>query len=190
MNDEKKKGENIQLEFLKMLRQEILQNSTEGMKALEFGILIISALFTLAISEFVPEEGRWFFFLFPPIVVAPLIMLISQRYKQTRKIGKYIDLRIEPNLELEWERKRSNSEDCEKMWCIPPRSLVAMSMPLMSIQCLSIFASLYYLHSASFGSRIIWAMATIFIGFLLYLEHESIKKAIKEDFSIMFEITS
>ena len=105
---------NIQLEHYKLLRGEILQNSTEALKALELGIVIISIMFTLASSQVIPNDTRWFFFLFPPIVVSPLIMLIAQRFRQTRKIGTYISLRVEPKLGIEWESSQQKSVSQEQ----------------------------------------------------------------------------
>ena len=190
---------NIQLEHYKLLRSEILQNSTEALKALDLGIVIVSVLFTLASSQVIPNETRWFFFLFPPIVVAPLIMLIAQRFRQTRKIGTYIKLRIEPKLGIEWENSQQKSVNQEhqtstkttlKNKRITPRSLQTMSLPLMAVQVLSWLASLSYLSLAvsvmSLSVVINWIMwggSTIAIGYLLMWEYRVIQEALNKDFS-------
>jgi hypothetical protein len=189
---------NIQLEHYKLLRGEILQNSTEALKALDLGIVIVSVLFTLASSQVIPTETRWFFFLFPPIVVAPLIMLIAQRFRQTRKIGTYIGLRIEPKLGIAWESSQQKSVKQEhhistpahKNKRITPRSLQTMSFPLMAIQVLSWFASLSYLSSAGSVMSlsvvinwIMWGGSTIAIGYLLMWEYRVIQEALNKDFS-------
>jgi uncharacterized membrane protein len=180
MDDNKIK---IQLEHYKLLRQEILQNSTEGIKALELGIILISALFTLSISQVIPDSGRWLFFLFPPIIVAPLIMLIAQRFRHTRKIGTHISMKIEPILDLKWEsaHQKSSKEETDR---ITPRSLVAMSMPLMAVQCLSMIASLWYLLKFNnvFIIWLIWGLSLIFVGYLLKMEYRIIKDALEKDF--------
>jgi xanthine/uracil permease len=99
----------IYLEHYKLMRQEVLQNSAESIKALELGIAVVSALFALASSTVIPENARWLFFLFPPIVVSPLIMLIAQRFRQTRKIGAHIGQQIEPELGIIWEGTPQNT---------------------------------------------------------------------------------
>lgn len=187
---------NIQLEHYKLLRGEILQNSTEALKALDLGIVIVSGLFALASSQVIPNDTRWFFFLFPPIVISPLIMLIAQRFRQTKKIGTYISLRIEPKLGIEWERSQQKSVKQEqytpivKHKRITPRSLQTMCFPLMLVQILSCFASLSYLLLA--GSTmsmnlvinwIIFGLAIVAIGFLLVWEYRVIQEALNKDFS-------
>jgi hypothetical protein len=176
---------NIQLEHYKLLRGEILQNSTEALKALDLGIVIVSVLFTLASSQVIPNDTRWFFFLFPPIIVSPLIMLIAQRFRQTRKIGAYIGLRVEPNLGIEWERSQQTSVKQEQYYApvikhkrITPRSLQTMSFPLMAVQILSWVASLSYLSLTGAVMSlsvvinwIMWVGATIAIGLLLVWEY-------------------
>jgi hypothetical protein len=190
-----KDNADIQLEHYKLMRQEILQNSTEMLKALEIGIFVISISFTLAGSNIVSDDIRWLVFLFPSIAVSPLIMLMAQRFRQTRKIGTYIRLRIEPKLQIEWESNQQKSVKSEAEIKsanrrVTPRSLVALSMPLEIIQLFSWIVSLYYLVTVHNNSTvnptinwIIWSATSLFIAYLLILEYRVIQEAINKDFS-------
>ena len=186
----------IYLEHYKIMKQEVFQNSSESFRALQIAILIVSTLLTLASTSIISSEIRWLFFLFPAVAASPFIMLIAQRFRQTRRIGKYIALQIEPKLGFSWENLGPQpisliyelTKKSKKTWRITPLSVVAMSLPLGIIQLLSWFASFYFLSSLPFQTFAhsiivwtIWLVISAMIVFLVIFEYHVLKdSAIKE----------
>ena len=184
----------VQLEHYKLMREEISQNTSEAFKALELGITIISALFALACAkDFILPEMQWFFFLFPSIMVAPLIMLMAQRFRQTRKIGTYLGIKVEPKLGIVWENNQQASVKQEKLVIskknkrMTPRSLSAMSLPLMIVQIISLPVSLSNLtlsvNPVAWYVWLIWSLMAVFIGCLTVIEWNVMQEALNKDFS-------
>jgi hypothetical protein len=102
----------------------------------------------------------------------------------------YIGQRIEPELGIIWEGTPQTAASqaaqpiAQRNKRITPRSLYAMSLPLMAVQCLSLTASAWYLLKLdkSSGSWLIWGVSAVFVAYLLWMENRVIQEALSQDF--------
>jgi hypothetical protein len=176
------------LEEYKTLRGEILQNTQDNIKILQFGLTLAASLLSFAYLDAVQASGfRWLYLFTNSILLAPLVMLHAQRIRASWKLSYYIQKRLEPILGMQWETfsmwSRLGGSKPEKRLTI--HFIYAMTLPLMFIQGISpIFSAFdlfsmsnYSLSSVTTYEIFTWAALTFITLMLLIIEARMTREA-------------
>ncbi|HSF83646.1 MAG TPA: hypothetical protein VLA49_20605 [Anaerolineales bacterium] len=95
---------NSYIEEYNTLRDEIGRLQVHVSRALEFGIVITSGVLALSFSDFIDPSYRWLILFTPTLFLGPFAYMIAQSVRTTWIIGRYIEIHLEPELHLSWER--------------------------------------------------------------------------------------
>jgi hypothetical protein len=93
---------NLVIEY-QTLREEIGRYQGQVSSILEMSILITTGLLAVSFSAFIDPQYQWIALFSPSFLLAPFVLLMIDRVRTTWIIGRYIDLYLEPLLELKWE---------------------------------------------------------------------------------------
>ncbi len=176
------------LEEYKTLRGEILQNTQDNIKILQFGLTLAASLLSFAYFDAVQASGfRWLYLFANSILLSPLVMLHAQRIRASWKLSYYIQKRLEPVLGMQWETfsmwSRLGGSKPEKRLTI--HFIYGMTLPLMFIQAICpIFSAFDLLSMANYDLSsiptyeiITWSVLTLITLVLLIVEIRMTREA-------------
>ncbi len=129
------------IEEYKTLRDEIGRLQVQVSRTLEFGIVITSGVLALSFSDLIDPAYRWLVFFTPTIFLFPLVYLTIQSVRTTWIIGRYIELCLEPKLDLTWElfNRELRGNPRSRFFS---RFALSVAAPLLIIQIICPFISL------------------------------------------------
>jgi hypothetical protein len=181
------------LEEYKTLRGEILQNTQDNIKILQFGLTLAASLLSFAYLDAVQASGfRWLYLFTNSILLAPLVMLHTQRIRASWRLSYYVQKRLEPILGMQWETfsmwSRLGGSKPEKRLTI--HFIYGMTLPLMFIQAISpIFSAFDLLSMANYNLSnvktyevITWSVLSLITLVLLIIEARMTREANRPKF--------
>jgi hypothetical protein len=94
---------NYSIEEYKSLREEIGRFENDVIKINQFGLTAAAVLISFTFTKAIPDALRWISLFSPCVILGPLVFLQTQRILSIWKIGRYIELSLEPSLGFHWE---------------------------------------------------------------------------------------